>query len=141
MPASTATVGYGSILAWSATEGGTYAAIAQTRDLPGPEPEVGDVNITNNDSPDNTKEYIPGMIEPGELDFELVYKKAVCATLYGMFGNQVVYWWKETFLDGSTWKFPGYLKKFGTETETEDKEIQNNVTIKLTGKPVFAAGS
>ena len=45
---SDATVGYGSILAHS-TDGTTYTAIAQTVDLPGPEPEVGEINITNND--------------------------------------------------------------------------------------------
>src|SRR4051812_47142549 len=116
---STATVGYGSIIAYS-TDGSSYTTVAQTVDLTGPEPEVGEINITNNDSPANTKEYIPGMIEPGELEFEVVYKKAVCAALYAMFGDGIAYFWKETYPDGSTWVFKGFLKKFGTETETED---------------------
>ena len=139
--ASDATKAYGSVIAYSTTENGTYTDIAQSVDLGGPSPEVGDVGITNNDSPDNTKEYMPGMIEPGELEFQLVYKKDQCATLYGMFGDDVVYWWKETYPDGSSWKFAGYIKGFGTEGETEDGALMNNVTIKLTSKPAFTAGS
>jgi hypothetical protein len=135
-----ATVGYGSTIGYG-TDGTTYTSVAQTVDLAGPEPEIGDVGITNNDSPDNTKEYMPGMIEPGEIEYDVVYKKDVCNTLYTMFGDGTTYYWKETFPDGSTWTFKGYLKKFGTETKTEDEAIKNTISIKLTNKPVFTAGS
>ena len=51
-----ATVGYGSRLAYGAADGtGPLTQVAYTRDLNGPEPEVGDIDITNNSSPDNTK--------------------------------------------------------------------------------------
>jgi len=140
MAESSATMAYGSVIAYSETDS-SYDPIAQSKDLAGPAPEVGDVNITNNDSPDNTKEYHPGMIEPGELEFQLVYKKDVCAELYGLLGDETVYYWQETWPDGSTWKFKGYIKSFGTEGETEDGMLENSCTIKLTNKPVFAAGS
>ena len=58
------------------------------------------------------------MIEPGEQDFDVVYKKSVCATLYGMLGDGNIYFWKETYPDGSTWEYKGYIKKFGTESPT-----------------------
>lgn len=140
MPASTATKGYGSILAHATTFAGTYTAIAQTVDLAGPEPEVGDINVTNNDSPSNTKEYIPGMIEPGEQDFEVIYKKAEAAILAGMLGDGIVYFWRETYPDGSKWEYPAYMKKIGTEAPTEDGAIRNSITLKLTSKPVFTPG-
>jgi hypothetical protein len=139
--ASDATVGYGSVLSTSATQGGTYTDIAQTVDLTGPEPEVGEINITNNDSPDNTKEYLPGMIEPGEMSFEVIYSSAQAEDLYTMFGDGLVHWFKETYPDGGSWTFPGFLNAFGSEAPTEDEAIRNTVGIKLTGKPVFAAGS
>lgn len=144
MSASVYTVGYGSILSYAtltAGVAGSYTAIAQTVDLTGPDPEVGDINVTNNDSPANTKEHAPGMIEPGTMDFELIYKKAVTTTLYGMFGDGNVYGFKETYPDGSTWVFQGYLSKFGMETKTEDQAIKNKITIKLTNKPAFTAGT
>lgn len=136
---STATKAFGSVIAVG-DDDLAYVDVAQSVDLSGPSPEVGDINITNNDSPDNCKEYKPGMIEPGELEFELIYTKAQCATLYGKFGDDTVYFWRETYPDGSTWKFQGYIKSFGTEGETEDGALTNSVTIKLTTKPAFVAG-
>ncbi|HEV7299256.1 MAG TPA: phage tail tube protein [Tepidisphaeraceae bacterium] len=135
---STATKAYGSKIAVSATDA-SYVDIAQTVDLAGPSPEVGEISITNNDSPDNCKEYLPGMIEPGELEFEIVYEKEQCADLYAMFGDDIVYFWRETYPDGSTWKFKGFLKSFGTEGETEDGALTNTISIKLTSKPVYTA--
>ena len=137
---SDATPGYGAQLGYSTT-GSDYTNIAQTVDLTGPEPEVGEVGITNNDSPDNTKEYMPGMIEPGTQEFELIYKKSVCNTLYGMFGNGITYFWKLEYPDGSSWTFKGFLKSFGTEAPTEDEAMKNTIGIKLTNKPTFQAGA
>lgn len=138
--ASLYTVGFGSAIYYSA-DGTTYTKIAQSRDLKGPNPEVGDIKLTNNDSPNNTKEYAPGMIEPGEIDFELVYDKAQAATLYAMFGDGLIHFWREVYADGSKWEFKGYIKKFGTETKTEDEANTTTVTIKLTNKPVFTAAA
>jgi hypothetical protein len=146
MPASTFTVGYGSkiymaTITMPAGTIGTYTAIAQTKDLKGPEPEVGDIKITNNDSPNNTKEYAPGMIEPGEMSFEMVYTKTQATTLFAAFGDGNTYSFKELYVDGSTTIFPGFIKKIGIETKTEDEANMAHITIKLTGKPVFTAGT
>lgn len=139
---SDSTIGFGSTLSHSTTSGGTYTPIAQTVDLNGPEPEIGDVKITNNSSPNRTHEYNPGgLIEPGTLEFQVVYAKAACATLYAMFGDQTVYFWKETYPDGSYWSFQAYVNKFGTEAPTEDSAIMNTIGLKLTGKPTFTAAA
>jgi hypothetical protein len=140
---SNGTKAYGSIIAWSTTENGSYTAVAQSKDLAGPSPEIGDIDMTNNDSPNNTKEYYPGggLIEPGELEFQLIYEKGQCDDLYTTFGDGIGYWYRETFPDGSQWKFPGYIKGFGTEGETDDGLFENNITLKLTGKPVFTPGT
>jgi len=140
MADTNATVGYGSTLAFS-TDDTTYTPIAQTVDLNGPEPEIGDVKVTNNDSENATHEHLPGLIEPGENEFKVVYAKAACNTLYTMFGTRTVYWWKETYPDGAFWKFKGYMKKFGTEAPTEDGAIMNTIGLKLTKKPTFTPGS
>lgn len=137
---STATKAFGSIIAFSLA-GSVYTDIVQTVDLAGPSPEVGDIKITNNSSPNNTHEYMPGLIEPGELDFDIVYTKAQCATLYALLGDGNTYFWRETWPDGSKWEFKGYVKGFGTEGETEDGKLTNSMKIKLTTKPVFTAGS
>lgn len=141
---STYSVGYGSKIEFATdTNGtpGTYTKIGQTKDIKGPDSEVGDVKVTNNDSPDNTKEYGPGMIEPGVIGWDLVYEKTDFATLYALFGDGNKYFWRETFADGSTMVAPGYLKKLPIVTKTEDEANMVSVEVKLTGKPVFTAGS
>jgi hypothetical protein len=143
MPDSDATLGFGSILAYADTEAGPYTEVAQTVDLPMPEPEIGDVKITNNDSPNNAHEYLAGggLEEPGEFEFDVVYKKSECALLYAMKAARENKWWKETFPDGSYCKFPGYIKKLGGETKTEDDAIHNTITIKLTTAATYTASS
>jgi hypothetical protein len=131
-------LGYNSHVYYS-TNGTSYTKIGQSRDVQSPNPEVGEVNLTNNDSPNNTKEYAPGMIEPGELEFELVYKASATTTLYGLLGDGNIYHWAEKFADGSGFTCKGFIKSFGVETATEDEANITKVTIKLTEKPVFAA--
>ena len=118
---------------------GTYVKVAQSKDLKSPEPEVGDIKITNNDSPNNSKEYRPGMIEPGETEFDWIYFPSQQATLYATLGDGNIYGWKEVFPDGSNCVWLGYIKKIGIETKTEDEAITGKVTIKAINKMVYSA--
>lgn len=130
---------------WYATNtagtAGTYTALAQTMDIKGPDSEVGDIKITNNDSPTNSKEYAPGLTEPGTMSWNLVYRDDAYATLLSMFGNLSTYFWKEVFSDGSTWVGIGYIKKAPLVTKTEDEANTVEVEIKLVTTPTFTAGS
>ena len=132
------TAGYGSIIYFS-PDNTTWTKVGQSKDIKGPTPEVGDIKITNNDSPANTKESAPGMIEPGEISFEVIYTPAGFAALYGIFGNGIIYFWKEVFADHSGFVAQGYLKKLPVETKTEDEANHIAVTVKLTSKPVHSA--
>lgn len=136
--------GFGSKLYYATNTAGTpgtYNAIGQTKDINGPDSEVGDIKITNNDSPSNCRESAPGIMEPGSISWDLVYSDTVYATLMGIFGDGNIYFFKETFTDGSYIVAPGYLKKAPIKTKTEDEANMVNCEAKLTGKPVFTAGS
>jgi hypothetical protein len=141
-----ATLGYGSQLysrpisgSGSGSGASTWTKFAATIDLKGPEPEIGDVKITNNDSPNRSHEYKAGggLIEPGSQDFECVYNKTEQARIYAMFGDGNDYEFAEVYPDGAGWTYTGYLKKPGVETKTEDEAIHSTLTIKLTTKPQF----
>jgi hypothetical protein len=133
-----ATLGYGSQLYYSA-DGEIWKKLLQTIDLTGPEPEVGDVKITNNDSPANTHEYKPGMIEPGEQELDSIFTAAQMAILDGMLGDGNIYEFCEVYTDSgpSGWHYAGYVKKIGVTTKTEDEANHAGVTIKLTSRPEF----
>ena len=138
MSASNASAGFGSIIAYSTTSGGTFAKIGQSIDLETPTTEVGEIKITNNDSPANSHEYIPGMIEPGEMEFEIIYFKTMHEALLSLAGNNLIYWFKETFPDGTISTFPGFFKSVGIATKTEDEAMKGKIKIKLTQAQVFS---
>ena len=50
-----------------------FQKIGRIRDISGPEPSVGEVEITSNDSPLNYKEFIPGLKDGGTVSFDMVY--------------------------------------------------------------------
>jgi hypothetical protein len=146
MPYSTFTPGFGSTISYAATTvsggvytvSGTYAKIAQSIDLASPEIEIGDIKLTNNDSPNQSHEYAPGLLEPGEIQFEWIYTPAEQATIYGITGDGNVYSFKETFSDGSNFIWLGWIKKIGVETKTEDNANKGKVTIRCKSKPAFS---
>lgn len=135
-----ATKGYGASLAWGTTPG-SLTDIIQIRDISGPSVEVGEVDITNQDSANEFKEWLPGFADAGEVEFNVVYTKAQCASLYSIVANGDIYYFVLTLRDGSTWAFYGFIKNFGTEVEYEDSVIENEISIRVTGKPTFAVGS
>jgi hypothetical protein len=141
MPASTFTLGFGSIISVATTFAGTYAVVAQSRDLNSPESEVAKVKITNNSSPSNSQEYAAGLIDPGDVEFEWVYSKTQQATLYGYWSAtpSTTLFWKEIFPDGSGYTFTGFITKISLETKTENEAITGKVSIALTTSAIFNA--
>lgn len=114
----------------------TFTDLAKCRTIGGPDITVGDIEETNLDSADTATEYVPGLIEGGEVTFDMLFTKAQAATAYGLLRTQRG--WRYVLSDGSKWEFNGYLKRFGTEGEIKGAII-NNGTIKITGKPVYTA--
>ena len=144
MSASKYVPGFGSSV-WQAPSvsgaAGTYVKIGQTKDIKGPDSEVGDIKITNNDSPGNSREYAAGggLLEPGTIGWDMVFDAVMFTPVFTTLGDGNGYWWKEVFADGSTMVAPGYLKKAPIVTKTEDEADMVSVEVKLSGKPVFTS--
>ena len=50
-----------------------FQKIGRIRDISGPEPSVNEVDVTSNDSPEQYKEFIPGLKDGGTVSFDVVY--------------------------------------------------------------------
>lgn len=139
--ASQATKGYGSQLYFnpSAAAPANFTKIAQSVDLKGPKPESGKINITNNDSPSNSKEYLPGMFEPGDVDFKIIHTPAQGAALDALRQSQQIVWWAMIFPDGSGWKWTGWVASVEDEGKTEDGVIEGSVMIHCSTAAIFMA--
>lgn len=139
MPSSAAP-GFGSTISYSNASNGTFTKIGQSVDLESPTTEVGDIKTTNNDSPGNSHEYLAGggLIEPGEVEFEVVYFKSLHSTIMALAGNGLNYFFKEVFPDGTISTFPGYFKSVGIATKTEDQAMKGKFKIKLTTTAAYS---
>ena len=52
---------------------GTWASIPEAKDIVFPTPTSDEIDVTNQDSPSNSKEFVPGDIDPQEVTFSCNY--------------------------------------------------------------------
>ena len=89
-------------------------------------------------SPEQFKQFDPGWADAGEVSLTVQYEKTAATSIYGIFRQPKLF--KMTFEDLSTWEFSGYLKKIGGEIDREGV-ITQELTVKISGKPTFAAAA
>jgi hypothetical protein len=139
--ATSGTRGAGITIGYADTAQGQATAIAQILDVDLPQVTTDKVDVTSGeDATDATKLFkriIAGWAEAGEASFDIIYKKAQAATLYGLRG--VAKYWTITAVDGSTWKFQGFLANLGASAPMKDV-IKQKVTVAVDGEVTFAAG-
>lgn len=142
---STATRGHGT--KFRKVSGTNQTAIAQIRDLSGPSSEVDDIDISNTDSANRRREFIAGMVDEGEVSFDLVYQKGQHNTLKGLIGGNTTTSNNDSFEvefsdrtntsgTGSVFAFAGYGGGLGAEAPFEDK-VTSTFRCKISGEVTF----
>lgn len=106
-----------------------------------PNPTRSSVDFTHLKSPNKTREHKPSMIEPGESGVVLNYTKAARAKADTLFVAEGIQEFQVGFPDGSTETFSGFLTGKATEGADVEGKLTLNIPIKVTGLPVFNAGS
>lgn len=135
--ASTGVIGYGSKLKIEEPDGsGTFVDIAEVMDVPWPELENSDVEFTNLDSANRTREYKRGLIEPGTLEFSINYTKAEYERLKDLQASGAERSWRILLTDASKLELDGYVKSIGGDGPIDDRQT-NNITIKVSGTVTF----
>lgn len=131
MPGSS---GHGAKL-WVQNGTGAITRIGQIMDVSGPSLQTTDVDVTTNDSPQHTKEYIASLIDAGELGFPVLFSsRDAYETLRTFQINQTTL--KVMLLLPSEPNVlvtcSGYVKELSGETPMEEA-ITNQVTFMVTG--------
>lgn len=129
MAASDGISGYGTTLS-----GATNSAVGQLRSISFPSLTVDDIDISNMDSEDAFKEFIPGMIDGGTVEFEAVYEEVATTTLFATAKARTAEVWTITFVDSAIFTFTGYINSLGGSAPY-DGEVVMNGAIKITGEP------
>lgn len=99
---------------------------------------VDDIDVSSMDSTDKAREFIPGMMDCGEISFTIKFDKAEIATLFSNKGISDT--WTITFSDGSTFVAAGYLKKISGGVPF-DADVTFDAALKISGNVAWTPAS
>ncbi len=122
----------------------TFTTIAEVKDISGPSFERATIDATTHSSTGAWKEVVPGLLEPGEVSFEIGFlpTNATHSQTSGLvrdLKNRTKRNFQLVFTDGgsTTWQFAAYVTGF-TPKAPVDGLLGADVTLKLTGAPTLA---
>lgn len=119
------------------------AYVAKLLNITPPEMNRDDIDVTNHDSPDEYREYIPGLKDGGEVPIQghLIPGNTTQASLLAALDiNEPEEWSIEFPSDPAcTVTFMGYVKAFKVGDAPIDGTMTFTATIKVTSKPVLDA--
>jgi len=127
--------GFGTKIEYSDDDGTTWTPVGCIRDAIEVGPvEVEDIDITCHSTTDNFRKYAPGLVEPGEVTFDVLRAPGDTddEALYSIFGQELL--WKITYTNNTTEEFSGYVKSKGSNIPMGDGPMLTNITIKINGK-------
>ena len=141
---SDSTLGHSSVL--TVNDATATTTIGNIISISGPNSTRDSIDISTMDSGSLQREFIPSMLDAGELTAEMNYDGTAAGTadkLNTLFTATTAVTWKLSFYDRantnqthSFWQSTGFITALGHAVPFDDKVTQS-VTIKFTGKPTY----
>lgn len=118
----------------------TFTTIANVGDIDGPNESVDTVEVTSNSSPNQTRQYIAGLRNSGQVTFPVnwVPSNQTHQNLKADFDARVVRNFQLVWPDSgnATLDFAGIITNFGWSSPLGDK-VTGSITIQVTGAPTL----
>jgi predicted secreted protein len=118
-----------------------FSEVAEVKGVTGPSMTSGVVDVTSFSSPDNYREFMATLKDPGQLTFMINFNPSLAnhGLLKDDFDDQLVYKYKLEFpdADATTVVLPCILTGLEISAELE-QAVQANVTLKITGAPIWS---
>lgn len=140
MAVSTATIGYGTTFAiGDGADPEVFTALAEVMDITPPSDSVDVVEVTHLTSPDNTKEFIAGLSDPGECSFDIHFVPGAGddAAIQAIRNTGSKKNYRITWPNAATWTFAGILTGYAPTAPVNDR-MTATVTIKVTSSYTVA---
>ncbi|HEV7344263.1 MAG TPA: phage tail tube protein [Devosia sp.] len=136
MAETQAGIGYGTLFEYSLNNGGTWASLAEVTNITPPSDTVDVLDATHMQSPNRTREFIEGLVDPGEASFEMNFIPGSPAdvAIRGFRGSGRISC-RITWVNGTIWTFKGIMTSYAPAVPTEAK-MTATVTFKVTGSLV-----
>ena len=139
-----ARLGYGTLL--QRYTGASWVTVAEQVSISGPSLSSDDVEVTNHDSAGGSKEYIPALMDTGEISFDgnFIPGNASQTQLLTDQKQRIVADWRivlpdATLLANKTkWTFEGYIKSIDFSYPTQEA-MTISATMKLAGAAVLSS--
>lgn len=139
MSETNASIGFGTTVQRGDVATATnFAAIAELKDISGPDMEVDSLDATHQESPDDHKEHIPGLIDGGEVSFDCqtVEGGATRGLLITDLQARTTRYWRTVYPSGGYWTYKGFVSGFSPSNPVQGI-MTFGLKIKVTGKPVW----
>lgn len=122
----------------SATSG-VFEDIAQLVNITPPQSEADNVEIEELDPPEGYKRFLAGLLDGGEVPLLLNFDGSNTGhtTLLADHQGRITKNYKIVLPDTSAWAITGYVQSYAPQEINAGEVIQAEVTIKVSGKPVF----
>lgn len=103
----------------------------------------GFIDVTNLTSPDNCKEFVPGMLEAGDLSVDFHFPATavtVAATMNEALEANYLKGCVITFPNGGSVTFDAFVTEFAiNQVQVGDNAVTGKLTLKVSGKPAYVA--
>lgn len=130
-----ASIGYGTKFALENAPGsGVFVNIAEIDDLTPPNEKADVLDATNFDSPNGYKEFIAGMVDPGDTKFQMNFLPGSASEILILAAraSRVAYAAKITFPSGQIWTFQLLVLEYSPAAPA-DKKMTCQVSGKVSG--------
>jgi hypothetical protein len=115
-----------------------FVKIAEVYNVTPPSETIDTIDASHMESPDAVREFIPGMVDPGECSYEMNFvpgSPSETAIIAARRLRQAVFS-RITFPNGVTWTFKAFVTGYEPVAPHDDK-MTATVTFKVTGTVQF----
>lgn len=115
-----------------------FTTIGEATSISGPEMERDTIDVTSHDSPNRFREWVGGLVDAGEVSFEVNYDPAIHNVLKADFQDPLPRNYRIVLPTppGGQWAFKAFITNMGPEFPHDDK-MSAEFTFKVSGDPVF----
>lgn len=136
MAATSAVIGYNTDFA--IYNGTTYIEVAEITSITWPGYARDAIDATHMNSDDKFREYIPGLMDAGEVTIEMNFIPSATDVIVAALTANAVGQFKITHNSGVNVVFKGIVTAYQPQSPVDDK-MTASATFKVTGKPTWAA--
>jgi Lambda phage tail tube protein, TTP len=118
------------------------ATTVKATSITAPSLKRGSIDVTNLVSPDNIKEFVPGMLEAGDFSCDFFVPEGYALNdsmdepLEAGYKKLIVI----TFPNGGTVTFNGFLTEFSIDAvAVGDNAVKGKMTVKVIDRPIYVA--